>query len=543
LSATTCDPNQAGTTEVLLSNVNGCDSLVITNTALLPADTTLLNATTCDPSQAGTTEVLLTNVNGCDSLVITNTALLPTDTTNLAETTCDSGQVGTFTEILQNQAGCDSIVITTVTIDPAACGPVISVTGQPVNCNGGMDGTLILQILSGQIPLQYNWENDLGDIGNGQINSLNSPVTVSGLTAGTYTVTVTDLNNLTTATATATVTEPPILTANAGISSDYNGFAVSCSDSADGAISGAGSGGTPPYQYTWNGSLPGSTLQDLPAGSYDLLVTDDNGCTAQASVILDAPPAPGFTLTLDMIECGDSVVDATVLGSGGIAPYSILLDGNLLAGTMPAIEAGQHTISLVDANGCMVDSTIQITLPPAPVISLPADTTIILGNSLQIEAITNLSTWSELTWQPLPDTSCAGCLVQEWAPQDFQQITVTIVDTFGCVAQATIRVSVKEEIDIYIPNVFSPNADGFNDIWQVNSSDAVAAIEQVQVFDRWGNLQYNWDNTIALNAWPGWDGSTGGKKAEVGVYVYYIEVLLANGKTEILKGDVTILER
>ncbi len=129
LAATTCDPAQAGVTQVLLSNQFGCDSLVITTTTLLPADTTNLAATTCDPALAGVTQVLLSNQFGCDSLVITTTTLLPSDTTNLAATTCDPAQAGVSQVLLSNQFGCDSLVITTTTLISLVATP------QNVACN------------------------------------------------------------------------------------------------------------------------------------------------------------------------------------------------------------------------------------------------------------------------------------------------------------------------------------------------------------------------------------------------------------------------
>ncbi len=118
LAATTCDPSQIGVSQVTLSNVFGCDSVVITTTTLLPNDTTYLAATTCDPSQVGVSQVTLSNVFGCDSIVITTTTLLPNDTTNLAATTCDPSQVGVSQVTLSNAFGCDSVVITTTTLLP-----------------------------------------------------------------------------------------------------------------------------------------------------------------------------------------------------------------------------------------------------------------------------------------------------------------------------------------------------------------------------------------------------------------------------------------
>ncbi|MCB0533324.1 MAG: beta-propeller fold lactonase family protein [Saprospiraceae bacterium] len=583
-TASTCDPNMAGTTELLLMNQAGCDSLIITTTSLLLADTvyqtvltcdsmsagvftqswtnqagcdsttittvtfdpsliniTFLSGFTCDPDSAGTTQISYTGSDGCDSIVVTTLALSASDTLTVSSFTCDPTQAGTFVNVLQNQAGCDSVLISEVLYDAAACGPVLTVIGTNLNCADGSDGIFSIQILSGQTPLQYDWENNLGNSGTGQITDPNNPTLLQNLPAGNYTITVTDLNNQATTTATVTLTAPPAISLAANPVLAFNGFALSCNNSADGAITSTTSGGTPPYQFSWSNSTINPDLNNLSAGTYTLTLTDANGCTSTTSALVTAPPPLNFALALDLLDCGDTLADATISTAGGVSPYTLLLDGNILTGTMPSISSGSHTISLTDANGCTVDSTITVTLPPSPTIALPADTTVLLGNPLQLEATTNLSNWASLTWQPLPDTSCANCLVQNWAPRESEFITVTIVDTFGCTAQATIRVSVDKSLALYVPNVFSPNNDGINDLWVVNAGASVLEITDVQVFDRWGNLQYQWNNAIDPNAWPGWDGTTRGKKAQLGVYVYYLKVKLADGSEEVVKGDVTVM--
>jgi gliding motility-associated-like protein len=119
LAAQSCDPAQVGTDTLVLQNSLGCDSLVITETTLLPADTVFLAAQSCDPAQVGTDTLVLQNSLGCDSLVITMTSLLPADTVFLAAQSCDPAQVGTDTLVLQNSLGCDSLVITMTSLLPA----------------------------------------------------------------------------------------------------------------------------------------------------------------------------------------------------------------------------------------------------------------------------------------------------------------------------------------------------------------------------------------------------------------------------------------
>ncbi|MDP1879681.1 MAG: gliding motility-associated C-terminal domain-containing protein, partial [Parachlamydiaceae bacterium] len=144
-------------------------------------------------------------------------------------------------------------------------------------------------------------------------------------------------------------------------------------------------------------------------------------------------------------------------------------------------------------------------------------------------------------WTPTPDTSCANCLRQEWIPSNSGIYEVVITDQAGCSASASVRVLVKNRVDIYIPNVFSPNGDGENDLWTVHGGASVLALNSLQIFDRWGDMVYSLQDPVPLNAWPGWDGVFRGDPVNPGVFVYYLEVELVNGEVVLKKGDVTVV--
>jgi len=543
VAATTCDPAQVGVSVQNLTNQFGCDSIVTTTTTLLPSNAVSVAATTCDPAQVGVSVQNLTNQFGCDSIVTTTTTLLPSNAVSVSATTCDPAQVGVSVQNLTNQFGCDSIVTTTTTLDVVGCAPVVAVSTVNPLCAGAATGSFTIQIQSGQPPYQYTWANNLGNTGSGQITSLVPPTVVGNLVAGTYSITVTNPANGASTTASATLTAPSMLAAVAASSTPHNGFEVACAGGSDGSAAASATGGTPPYQFDWSNSASGPALNGLGAGTYTLTATDANGCTAIASVTLDAPPPLVLDLELDRGDCGDTLVDATATASGGVGPYILTVDGNLVAGTMPSLGAGTHVLAVTDANACSADSSVTVMLPPLPAIALPPDTTVVIGNTLSIEAVTNLGAWNSIVWQPLPDTTCPACLVQVWMPAGFQLITVTITDTFGCTATDQIRVSVEKKTELYVPNAFRPDRSGRNDTWTLNAGPSVLELQEVAIFDRWGNQQYLWNNPLPPNQWPGWDGTArGGQKANPGVYVYYLKVLLADGTTEVVKGDVTILE-
>lgn len=154
------------------------------------------------------------------------------------------------------------------------CTMTASITSQTnVNCNGDATGSLTVSPASGASPYTYSWNNGA------------SSATANSLVAGTYTVTISD-NNACTATASATVTEPTALTASTTL--DKN---VSCSGGSDGELTGSGSGGSSSYTYSWSNGGTTASQVSLPAGTYTVTITDNNGCTATSSKTITSPAA------------------------------------------------------------------------------------------------------------------------------------------------------------------------------------------------------------------------------------------------------------
>ncbi len=542
LAATTCDPGQVGSVQVLFNGPNGCDSLVITNTTLLPGTSTNLTAKTCNPANVGTFTQLLTNQFGCDSTVITVVTFDPmaVDTTILSATTCDPSEVGSIQNLLTGADGCDSLVITTTVIDPSLCAVSAALITTGVSCSKNADGKVTVTVSAGQVPLNFQWTAGTGTTGTGQIADLNTSVIIDSLPAGTFTITITSSIGATTV-LNAEIGTPPSIMVQAEAALIYSGFALRCAGSSDGSAHVSATGGLTPYQFLWSNGDTTATISNIAAGVYQVTATDQKGCTNQASVSLVEPAPLDFTLQISPTDCGETTADATIIASGGAGPYTAKVDSVSVAGLMPTVAVGPHIVQLTDANGCTTDTTLTIDLPPVPMLTLPSDTSIHLGQSLTIEAFTNLNNWRSIVWQPnAPDSSCTNCLQQTWMPLTSRRYTVTIIDSFGCAATASIRVLVSREPEIYVPNIFAPDCNCPNDIFQISVGPSVADLSVFQIFDRWGEMVYSWDETIPARMWPGWDGKVGGKKVEVGVYVYYLKVKLVDGEEILLKGDITL---
>lgn len=541
LDAVTCNPAQAGVTQTLLTNSLGCDSLVVTNTVLLPSYQQTQTAFTCDPAQAGVVTLNLQTTAGCDSIITINTLLNPSYATTVNQTTCDPSQVGSFVQTLQTVNGCDSIITTVVSLDLPACAPTGVLSVSAPLCSGTATGVLNVTVQNGQSPpFSFVWSGPSGS-GIGQVANVGGSESVSGLLAGVYGVTLTDANGLS-VTLSANIPAKQPITLSVNPVNVFNGFGLRCANSQDGAIGVVVSGATLPISYLWNNGADTSTLSGVSAGSYSLTVTDANGCTALGSATLTAPPPIKLSVTLDRPDCGDLSVDANISASGGVGPLRVLLDGNLITSLMPDLAPGQHTISVVDANDCNVDSTFVATVPPIPVLFLPADTAVVFGSALTLAAVSNLDTWSALTWSPLQDSTCANCLTQTWRPTQSGRITLTLTDSLGCTATASTLVRVERPKQVYLPNIISLSASNGNEYWSIGAGPGVARIDDVRIFDRWGSQIYQLEASQEPNFWIGWDGRYRGKKVNPGVYVYYVQITMIDGEAQIYKGDITVIE-
>ncbi|MAP54255.1 MAG: hypothetical protein CL605_05075, partial [Altibacter sp.] len=253
---------------------------------------------------------------------------------------------GTYTVTVTDANGCTAMASTTV--NPGSCRDLAAnASSTPVSCNGGSDGTATVGVTGGLGPFTYSWSP------GGQTTQ-----TITGLTAGVYTVTVTDQSTLCTATSTTTVNQPSPLSSGIAVTN------VACFGDDTGSLDLTVTGGTPPYSFVWspNGETT-EDLFDLTAGSYSVVITDANGCTKTDSAMVMQPSEAlsiNITSQTDILCSAPSAV--TVAASGGTPPYLYALDGGTpqASGTFNDLTEGNHTISVVDANGC--DASVAVTI-------------------------------------------------------------------------------------------------------------------------------------------------------------------------------------
>lgn len=176
-------------------------------------------------------------------------------------------------------------------------------------------------------------------------------------------------------------------------------------------------------------------------------------------------------------------------------------------------------------------------------IELGADLNIDLGESIQIQPNILTGTPFSYFWESdLPGTlDCNNCPIVNALPYFDATYIVTVDDVFGCMDKDSIQIFVDKTRRIYIPNAFSPNFDGFNDQFFIQSKGLVN-INYLRIFSRWGSLVFEMETGITNDPTFGWDGKFNNRAMNPGVFVYVAELEFLDGVKKIYKGDLNLVK-
>ena len=177
-------------------------------------------------------------------------------------------------------------------------------------CFGGSNGSISLVAQGGSGVYSYLWNN-------GSIMQ-----NLSNLNSGNYSVVITDDKGCKSSAISTTISEP-----SSAVSSAISESHVSCPSGTDGAISLSVSGGTPPYNFSWNSNLYSTKdISGLDAGPYNVLISDDNGCRATNSATISQPTTISSTISVIDVDCnGQNTGSLDITVNGGTSPYTCLL--------------------------------------------------------------------------------------------------------------------------------------------------------------------------------------------------------------------------
>ena len=176
-------------------------------------------------------------------------------------------------------------------------------------------------------------------------------------------------------------------------------------------------------------------------------------------------------------------------------------------------------------------------------VELGNDQSILTGDTIIMQAMVNISidSISSVTWTGIEPSNCTQCLTQTVVPIITTSYSVEVVSVDGCSDSDEITLFMDHDLDVYVPNIFSPNGDGSNDVFFPRGS-GLFRIKSARVFDRWGEVMYEKNDFNANDPNAGWDGSFKGLKLNPDVYIYTFEIICDNNSTLIYKGNIALIK-
>ncbi len=508
---------------VTITDTNGCQGtagITLINDTDLDANVSVLDSVSCFGASDGEASAIVTGGTGVytyswDSGEMTETA-----------TQLSAGAHALTVMDTENCTVVDSFFIEEPTMLTA------TTDSNPVSCFGQNDGFAWVIPDGGVTNFTYQWSN-------GQTENI-----ISGIPSGNYTVSVTSSAGCM-ASYEIVVQQPAApLVLNFQNTND-----PSCGGAANGTAQLQVNGGTPAYTYAWTSGETTSTANALVAGTNYVTVTDANGCILVDSIMLNEPSSIIYSFETQDVNCfGEDIGALTindVSGGNGNGTYSYSLDGENY-GSNPSfirLESGEYEFYIQDSEGCIITQAFTINQLPELTVDLGEDIELSFGESDTLNPTINQSGTFEYQWttqSPESALSCTDCPMPIATPLFDTDYTLLITDANGCTATDDIRVNVRKTQQVFIPNAFTPNGDGANDIFMVHS-DSGAVSAHVRIFDRWGEWIFENPNATLNNPEDGWDGKHNGNDSPAGIYVYFIEVEFIGGEILPYRGQFTLI--
>jgi hypothetical protein len=345
----------AGDYTETFTSTSGCDSTHTVTLTVLPVVESIEDVKICEgdtvlvfgmpvftTSQFSQT---YTSVNGCDSIHTISVGVIPNVFTEETISIC-FGETADIFGVPVSAAGvyemtfpaantCDSTHTITLVVNDEI---LLEFLSNNVTCFGGSDGSLTASATGGSGNFTYLWASG------------ETTPSLTGLAAGTYSVTTTDASGCT-ASASFEISQP------AAVQVTASGVDVSCNEL--GSASATASGGTGSITFAWSTGSTAATVTGLTAGIYSVTATDENGCTGEASVEITGALGPAAAILIDaavsQVGASDGALTASV--SGGTPPFSYDWSNSETTAALDGLPSGAYTVTVTDANGCTATAT------------------------------------------------------------------------------------------------------------------------------------------------------------------------------------------
>lgn len=453
------------------------------------------------------------------------------DTSNIKNPSFQYAKAGTYIVKFSvvSPYGCSKQTTATIIVNQKAHG---AISGLSEVCQDGN-----IQFTGSASPagnLQWNW-----DLGNGNTSTQQNPPAQIYSTSGNYVVTMTVNKNgcIDTVVHALTVNPKPVINASPKQK-------ILCL--GDSVVLSANGGGT----YLWSPSVGLSnnsvgTPMASPSSSvqYNVQVTSDKGCVNNDSISITVaqPIHVQLPATADLCKGMSLQLQASGASTYQWINANGMSNTNIPNPTINPTTSTSYTVIGFDQYNCFKDTAmILVAVHDLPFVNAGPDVEIAGGIPYQLNATASndVVSWN---WSPGNYLSCTTCAAPMVTPKMQTTYIVKVSNQWGCIASDTIIVKLQCDMaHVFVPNAFTPNNDGKNDLFYIKGS-GVNVIKYLRIFNRWGELVFEKTNFAIDDASSAWDGKYNGQFVATGAYVYIAEMECSTGNVFTLKGTVTVI--
>jgi gliding motility-associated-like protein len=288
-----------------------------------------------------------------------------------------------------------------------------------------------------------------------------------------------------------------------------------------------------------------TTVTPTATTKYYVSGTNQYGCSATDTVVVNViqrfnmRTSPGDTVCL----YGQTGIYATGATTYSWSPSDGLNRTDIPNPVARPLASTNYRVIGKDSYGCFADTgRVSVVVGTASQVRLGSDTVLMAGSSIIINANTTGPSVTKYTWTSITPLSCSTCPSTIATIRNDACITCTVTNMYGCKTSDTICIKTFcKSAQVFIPNAFSPDGDGVNDIFYVMGT-GIKIVKTFRIFNRWGELIFEKLNFNPNEPAFGWDGSIRGQKASPEIFVYLCDVVCENDIPYTYKGNVAIIK-
>ena len=507
---------QAGT------SINGLASgnyqLIVTdNNNCKDTAQTTINASSLPNVQITTTHTTCGLNNGSVNVSVTGGTAPYTYIWSNGQTTAmlQNLSAGNYSISVEDAGGCTASAQTTVN---SSTGPSVTVNVvQQEYCNLH-NGAIQSTVSGGTAPYTYLWSGG------------HTTANIQNLDNGSYSLVVTDHSGCQITSNTAQITD------QAGFTIQGQTVQPTCQSPA-GSITLSTNGGTAPFTYQWSNGTTSSVISNLSPGNYTVIVTDASGCQRTESFTINAAASIDFIVNTTAASCEQNDGTASVDIINGNGPFSFTFSSGQNTPSATNLASGNYTVTVSNNDGCTSTKPFVISQNNTISVDIESSKNVLEeGENAVLTATYSPSSLNVIySWSPKETLSCPDCPNPTATPTADTWYILTVTTASGCSGVDSVLIAFKKECgEAYVPNMFSPNNDGNNDVFVPKGKCIVKGM--ILIYNRWGELIFRTDDIH-----QGWDGTQNGKEVNSGVYVYKIDLVTEEENTLHLNGSVTLV--